>query len=256
MPNIEQNWNEMAKAYEDFTENPQSYSYKMEWPYIEKMLPELKGKRILDLGGGTGRFALLLAKYQPASIEVVDISEEMLAIGRKKAADIQADIAFNKGDAADLKELPDGIFDFVFSSTTLHYLPDLFPVFSNIARLLKSGGRAVVSVMHPMYTAQYPIEKGDVFPADEDWQTRYLDKSKRAYIQPWIEYNSAIENYLSESYHHTTGDYINAIVSAGLKIMKAEEPLPPKEWKDAAPKRYESCIETPVFMIFSLCKKV
>ena len=42
---IERNWDEMAKAYEAFTENDDSYSYSIEWPCIQKMLPQLKNRR-------------------------------------------------------------------------------------------------------------------------------------------------------------------------------------------------------------------
>ncbi len=58
----EQNWNRMAAAYEDFTESECSYSYAIEWPCIQKMLPDIKDKAVLDLGCGTGRFTFLLEK--------------------------------------------------------------------------------------------------------------------------------------------------------------------------------------------------
>lgn len=38
---IEKNWDDMAKAYEDFTETADSYSYAIEWPCIQKMLPQI-----------------------------------------------------------------------------------------------------------------------------------------------------------------------------------------------------------------------
>lgn len=54
---IERNWDEMAKTYEEFTEEEDSYSYTIEWPCIKEMLPGLNGKTVLDLGCGTGRFS-------------------------------------------------------------------------------------------------------------------------------------------------------------------------------------------------------
>lgn len=59
---IEKNWNDMAEAYEDFTESADSYSYAIEWPCIREMLPQLNRKRILNLGCGTGRFSFLFEK--------------------------------------------------------------------------------------------------------------------------------------------------------------------------------------------------
>jgi len=252
---IESNWNDMAKAYEDFTENPQSYSYKIEWPCIKNMLPHMENKNILDLGGGTGRFASLLSEYNPESITVVDISEKMLSIGRQKTDKIKSKIEFVKADICDLKEFQNNAYDFIFSSTTFHYLENLETIFSNISRLLKSGSKAIISTMHPVYTAQYPIADGENFPTEGDWEVRYMDKRKRSYIQPWIEFNPEIENYLSASYHHTMSDYINAIHNAGLTVERLEEPLPPIEWQNEFPSRFNSFVKTPTFLIFSLSKQ-
>jgi len=108
--------------------------------------------------------------------------------------------------------------------------------------------------MHQVYTAQYPVDKNGEFPSDDDWSVRYLDKSKRAYVQPWIEYNDNIENFLSMSYHHTVGDYFNAIINAGFKIENVEEPFPPESWKQNYYGRYNSFIETPSYMILKLSK--
>jgi SAM-dependent methyltransferase len=176
---IEKNWDEMSKAYENFTENEESYSYAIEWPCIKKILPSLQGKRILDLGCGTGRFDFLFEKENPISILGLDISEEMLNIAKEKAVNTHS---------------------------------------------------------------------------KDEWIVRYLDKSKRAYIQPWIEYNDKIKDFLSTSYHHTFGDYLNAIISAGLKIETVEEPYPPEKWKQNNYGRYNSFIETPSYMILKLFK--
>ena len=154
-----------------------------------------------------------------------------------------------------MKDFTDGFFDFIFSSTTLHYIENLDQVFKNIYLLLKAGGKSIISTMHPVYTAQYPIDQMGKFPKDEDWIVKYLYKDVRSYVQPWIEYNDEVENYLSTSYHHTFGDYINAIISSGLMIESIEEPKPPIEWKEKFYKRYASYMEIPTFLIFSLMKK-
>ncbi len=138
--------------------------------------------------------------------------------------------------------------DFIFSSTTSHYIEDLEHLFSNVSR-------ACFSVIHPIYSAMYPIEHGDIFPKDEEWAVRYLDRSVRAYIQPWIEYNEAFENHLSKSYRHTFADYVNAIIGAGLMIEQIYEPIAPEKWKVPEPDRYEGFIETPVYMIIKMRKR-
>ncbi|MGN0184840.1 MAG: class I SAM-dependent methyltransferase [Aristaeellaceae bacterium] len=255
MKSIRENWNDMAAAYEIFNNSPDSYSYNIEWPCIRDMLPELKGRAVLDLGCGTGIFTFLLEQYGPARLVGIDLSEEMLGIAREKACERRSGAEFILGDAAHAADCVQGMFDLVFSSTTTHYIENLDTFFGSVARCLRPGGSCILSAIHPVYSAMYPIERGDAFPDDDAWVVRYLDRSRRAYIQPWIEYNDAFENELSRSYHHSFGDYVNAIVRAGLSIRRVEEPLPPEEWRETNPERYDSFIETPTFMLMELSKE-
>lgn len=251
---IEINWDKMSMAYENFTEDENSYSYTIEWPCIKKMLPCLQGKKILDLGCGTGRFDFLFEEENPACILGIDISEQMLRIAKEKSGIRQSKVEFMKGDISNFNKYIAGKYDFIFSSTTIHYINDLNGLFRNIYNALDEEGICIISMMHPIYTAQYPIDKNGEFPSDDEWIVRYLDKRNRAYIQPWIEYNESIENSLSSSYHYTFGDYINAIISAGLKIERVEEPYPPEKWKQNNNDRYNSFIETPSYMIIRLSR--
>lgn len=241
-------------AYENFTEDESSYSYTIEWPCIKKMIPNLHQKKILDLGCGTGRFDFLFEKENPLSILGIDISEKMITIANEKSMNRDSNVKFIKGDISNFNTYIEGKFDFIFSSTTLHYISDLKGLFSNIYNALDENGICIISIMHPVYTAQYPVDKDGEFPSDDEWIVRYLDKSKRAYIQPWIEYNNSIKDYLSTSYHHTFGDYMNAIIRAGLKIEQVEEPYPPENWKHDSYGRYNAFLETPSYMIIKLSK--
>lgn len=253
MQETELNWDRMAEAYEEFTSGDQSYSYAIEWPCIKEMLPALTGKRIIDLGCGTGRFTFLLEGEKPAEILGVDLSDNMLQLAKKKAIKNGSAARFIKADASNA--FTDEKFDLVFSSTLTHYVPDLDAFFINVSRMLLPEGQCVFSVMNPVYTAQYPIKSGDTFPDDSEWTVRYLDKRERGYIQPWIEYNDTVDNFMSYSYHYTFSDYFNVLIRAGLCLEEVQEPLPPDNWKEKWPDRYNSFIETPSYMIFR-AKKV
>lgn len=251
---VKTEWNSMAAAYELFNNAPDSYSYTIEWPCVQELLPDLRGKSILDFGCGTGIFTFLLEKYYPSKLVGIDLSEEMLKIAIAKGKEKRSAAQFIVGDAGKLANYFDEPFDLVFSSTTTHYLTNLNELFENIKRVLKEDGTCVLSIIHPVYSALYPIEHGDTFPSDDDWVVRYLDKRNRAYIQPWIEYNDMFENQLSRSYHYTFSDSINAILRAGLKLQEIREPMPPEAWKATAFERYNSYIETPTYMILKLTK--
>ena len=252
MDSIKIDWNSMAEAYEVFNNAEDSYSYNIEWPCIQELLPDLSGKTVVDLGCGTGIFTFLLEQYAPKSITGIDLSEEMLAIAENKAIQKKSKAKFVSYDAAKCTEVISEPVDFIFSSTTSHYIEDLSVLFENVSKSLKPGGECIFSVIHPVYSAMYPVEHGDSFPEDDEWTVRYLDKSMRAYIQPWLEYNDDYENHLSRSYHHTFSDYINAITKAGMTIEEIREPMAPEEWKETQPYRYEGFLETPVYMIIKM----
>lgn len=249
------NWDKMAEAYENFTNGEDSYSNVIEWRNIKNIIPNLENKTILDLGCGTGRFSFLFEQYKPKQIIGIDISEEMIKIGEKIGKDKKSIVEFRQGDIEKLSDFGGNSIDFIFSSTVLHYIKDLNSIMKEINSLLVAGGICILSVINPVYSACYPVAKDNAaFPEDEEWTLKYLDKSIRAYIQPWIEYTDGIDNFLSYSYHHTMCDYINSIVKTGLQIEEVLEPLPPEEWKKTNMRRYNGYVETPVYTIFKLKK--
>lgn len=212
MNQIEQLWNKMATAYESFISDNAYCRNSSEWPCIQKMLPDIKGKSVTDLGCGSGRYTFLLEAAGARKVTGVDISDEMLRIAREKAEKRASSANFIKGDLHDF--VPDEQYDIVFSSTMSHYIVDLFPLFANIYDMLTYKGICIISVMNPIYSAHYPLAKGACSNTRND-----------TYIQPWYNGDKELEKLLAYSYHHTFSDYINAIIHNGLTILEMQEPL-------------------------------
>lgn len=95
---------------------------EMQERVIRDFLPEVAGRAILDVGTGTGRGALGLAR-RGARVTGVDASEQMLDIARQRAGAEHLDIDFRVGDAHGLG-FGDGSFDAAVSLRVLMHTPD------------------------------------------------------------------------------------------------------------------------------------
>src|SRR4051812_17725096 len=100
---------------------------------LANMVGRIQDRPILDVGTGTGRAALLLARGG-ADVTAVDASEQMLAVARRRAAEENAQIHFERGDAHalqfDAKE-----FDVVVCLRVLMHAPEWRRCLSELCRV-------------------------------------------------------------------------------------------------------------------------
>lgn len=102
--------------------------------------------RILEFGCGTGTTAVHHAP-DVLHIDAIDISENMLEIGRGKAREAGVDnITFTRGTLAEFNA-EDAAFDAVLGLNVLHLMPDWQTVIGEVARILKPGGVFVSSTV-------------------------------------------------------------------------------------------------------------
>ena len=118
----------------------------LEEPLFREAVGDPAGLVALDLGCGTGRHALWLAAAG-AAVTAVDFSEGMLAEARRKPGAER--VRFLPHDMHTPLPLGGSAFDLVVSGLVLEHLRDLGPFFAEAHRVLKPGGRAVVTAMHP-----------------------------------------------------------------------------------------------------------
>src|SRR5215475_14302856 len=90
-----------------------------EWPALQALLPDLQGRRVLDLGCGFGWFCRWAREQGAAHVAGIDVFEKMLARARATSAD--GAIVYVRGDLEQLALGAAG-FDLVYSSLALHYL--------------------------------------------------------------------------------------------------------------------------------------
>jgi len=89
---------------------------------IAAFLAPLEGRRILDVGTGTGRAAIALAK-RGAAVTGIDAAAEMLQVAERRAREAGVAVTFTRGDAHGLA-FPDRSFDAVVCLRVLMHTPD------------------------------------------------------------------------------------------------------------------------------------
>lgn len=116
------------------------------YPVFRKHFP-IAPKKILDVGGGTGRYGVKFAQEYPhAKVYVTDILEESLAIARSLIKQMGVtNIEIRKEDV-NLLSFPDDFFDVVFCDVVIQHLPNAKNAMQEMRRVLKPGGLLIVSV--------------------------------------------------------------------------------------------------------------
>lgn len=190
-----------------------------EWSELQKLLPDFKGKRVLDLGCGYGWHCIYAAENGAEYVLGTDISEKMLKVAAEKNG--HESIEYRCAAMEDLK-FADSSFDIVISSLAFHYIKDFPPLVKNISRFLREGGNFVFSVEHPVFTSYgtqdwYYDGEGNIlhFPVD-----RYYYEGEREAV------------FLGEKvtkYHRTLTTYLNTLLESGFIIKNIVEPQPPED---------------------------
>ncbi|WP_119420259.1 class I SAM-dependent methyltransferase [Desertibaculum subflavum] len=194
-----------------------------EWPALRALLPDLRGKRVLDLGCGFGWFCRFAREQGAAAVLGLDVSDKMLARARAETSDPA--VQYEHADL-DSVALPDEIFDLAYSALALHYLVHLDRLVANIARALTPGGRFIFSAEHPLFTAPsrpgwMEAAGGKIWPLD-----RYLDEGPR--VTDWLAPGVVKQ-------HRTIATYLNLLIGAGFRIDHVEEWGPTPEQIAAHP---------------------
>jgi len=117
-----------------------------------RMCGDVAGKRVLDLGTGSGANAIALAR-QGAHVIALDRSAAQLARARKIAATTDARVEWHECDVADLAFLRADSIDLALASGVLGEVEDLDRLLRQVHRVLRHGAPFVFSYDHPMALA-------------------------------------------------------------------------------------------------------
>jgi ubiquinone/menaquinone biosynthesis C-methylase UbiE len=143
MAESEKFWDKSAEKYAESPVSDEATYQKKLAETQSFFTPEM---RILEFGCGTGTTAVHHAPHVQ-HIDAVDISENMLEIGRGKAAAADVhNITFSRGTLTEFNA-DEGSLDAVLGLNVIHLLPDRQATFAEVARILKPGGIFVSSTV-------------------------------------------------------------------------------------------------------------
>lgn len=199
-------------GYAQLSRSVQGLDGAPEWSTIRSILPDLQGKKVVDLGCGYGWFCRSAREQGAAQVLGMDLSEKML--GKAKEMTKDPAIEYRQQDLEAL-QLTAASFDLVYSSLTLHYIEDLGKLFATVYQALVNGGEFIFTAEHPIYTA--PKHQG--WLVDEAGQKSWP-------INGYQQEGQRISNWLAEGVikqHRMLGTYINLLVQQGFTIRYLNE---------------------------------
>lgn len=169
-----------------------------EEPIVRAILTQIAPGAALDAACGTGRHAAALAALGHRVIGV-DTTEEMLSLARDKVPGAE----FRRGR---LEALPveDASVDVLTCALALEHVETLEPVFREFARVLRPGGQAIVSDMHPVWkmfggVAGFPTEDGSPGVPFVAGFTHQSSDYVRAFLAAGFAMNACIEPPIEEA---------------------------------------------------------
>ena len=230
-----------------WTEHVQDWIQEDQWirtgmldSWMLEALGDVKGRRVLDIGCGEGRFCRVLAGLG-ARVTGIDITVPLIEQANALAS---ASETYLVGNAENLAGIEDECFDLAVSYIVLVDLLDYRRSIQEAYRILRPGGRFIICNIHPMRMAKPNgwIKLGDrklFYAVDE-----YSDEGPREF-----EWWGA--NFINM--HRTLSSYITAFLDSGFELEGLLEPTPSDDQLAAIPSLADE-FRVPNFIIYALRK--
>ncbi|MBR1988481.1 MAG: class I SAM-dependent methyltransferase [Clostridia bacterium] len=231
--------------YKEMRDSKINANELIEIPTIKGMLPNLKGKKILDLGCGEGEMARFFIEKGAKKVVGIDVSQNMINEAKKHE---YKNLEFKILPMEEISSIDDK-FDIVFSSLAFHYVEDYYKLMKDISSKLKKNGYLIFSQEHPLVTAT--IKTQDL--------PKYIEKDGKRYYY-LSDYNDVGKRLIDWNvegvvkYHRNFETIFSALKESNLRI---EELLESKASEEAIKivAKYKNLNNRP-FFLFVKAKKI
>jgi len=216
-------WDRLAQAAPNGSEpsvrlDTVSYGPDMPDERELRLLGDVTGKRVLDLGCGSGQASIAFAR-QGAHAIALDASARQLERARRLAATEEVRVEWHRSDLADLAFLRADSVDLAFSANALAEVEDLDRVFRQVHRVLTPGGAFVFSYEHPvaLCTGRETAGAGTLPLGLLEVRRSYFERAPLTIDR---------DGESITLYTRTVGDVFAAAGRAGFRIDVLLEPVP------------------------------
>jgi SAM-dependent methyltransferase len=214
-------WTALSRAGYDVCRDHQNT------PAFFAMLPDVSGLSGLDIGCGEGHNTRLLAS-RGASVTALDVAFDFVHAAR--TCDQDCAIRYLVASALDMP-FADASFDFAAAFMSLMDVSAPERVLPEIARILRPGGFLQFSIVHPCFAPPYRRLVRDLSGKPVALEVGDYFKRTGGEVERWLfgaappEAKAGLEPFEVPRFHHTLGDWLNAINAAGLRVEQCEEPM-------------------------------
>jgi SAM-dependent methyltransferase len=254
-------YNTFAKEWQSKRKSKVHFAHDyLEKPAMQALLPDLKNKKVLVLGSGSGEECFDFADRGASLVIGIDASSELVKISQDQAEfnDYNLSNVQFIGQKIEDLDLDTKDFDYVYSSLTLHYVEDWIDSLQKIQDHMKPGAKMLFSVHHPVKwgseTTRAKDENSFVLGYRKS-KLRDLDYTVYGdYLTPRPVADLLFGKIEIVHYHKPISQMFQEIQKSGMKINQIVEPLPIPQSRRDKLDFYEVYSRIPLFIIFEIEK--
>lgn len=215
-PGPQTEWSGVAEWYDRLVGDEGSeYHRHVVLPGTVRLLALKPGEAVVDVACGQGVLCRMLREKE-AEVTGVDAAEPLIRAARARGP---ADVRYYVGDARDLSFLPADHFAAAACVLAIQNIHPIGPVFQNVARILRPGGRLVLVMMHPCFRGPKETSWG----WDGDVQFRRVDRYLLPRKTPIVTHPGSAPDVYTWTFHKPIEAYVRGLRGAGLLIDAIEE---------------------------------
>ncbi|MCC7077301.1 MAG: methyltransferase domain-containing protein [Acidimicrobiia bacterium] len=202
-------------------------------PLVRELVAPRPGQIVLDAGCGEGQVGRMLSAAG-ATVVGCDASAAQMGVAGERSDPRAGPVLLLTRGAVEALPVRDGVVDAVVVVLVLEHVADLDVAISEIARVTRVGGRAVVVLNHPLFQTPESGWIDDRILGESYWRVGpyLLEQTTQEEVDAGVRLTF---------HHRPLSRYVAAFVQSGLVIEELLEPPPPPGFLSLAPEYAQSC---------------